>query len=163
MFYNIYSEVNIFESNMHMDAQSQHFCNKLLVWLQLKSSLAGTALAGREGQERGTHERTSLSSRSFNDRLESLFWLKSSFNMHNKRYPSETLPGNSAPAPLPNLVVVSRYVSFAVVESGIKVDVPLARAKPSALDGPFRVGNECASCTMSFKQKGRTVQLLNLL
>lgn len=65
----------------------------------MESGGRGAWLGLREegkGAEWGAHERTTLSSGNFNDRLSRLVLTEDSFNMHDKRRPSGTLPGNGA-------------------------------------------------------------------
>lgn len=85
-----------------------------------------------------------------------LFWLKSSFNMHDKRHPSGTFPANSTKSPDKLLFVSSschRQQRARFHQS--------TKAKLSTFDGPssrFKICSLCAQWAQN--KKGQTVQVL---
>lgn len=85
-----------------------------------------------------------------------LFWLKSSFNMHDKRHPSGTFPANSTKSPDKLLFVSSschRQQRARFHQS--------TKAKLSTFDGPSSRFEICSLCAQwAQNKKGQTVQVL---
>lgn len=78
-----------------------------------EGDLARTILRGREGPWKREHlkEQVCHQGALMTDCV-SLFWLEISFNMHDKRRPYGTLPGNSAASPLqtPAVSALHRFI-----------------------------------------------------
>lgn len=122
-------------------------------WILRERGLAGTALTGREGPWVSTHMKGRLRHLgALMTDWAALFWLKSSFNMHDKRRPSGTFLGNSAESPdkllwfLPLLFIMS---------SSVVVEVPSKRkgiclSKTICFSRPIQCSRDQHSlCTMS--------------
>lgn len=85
-------------------------------WILRERGLAGTALTGREGPWVSTHMKGRLRHLgALMTDWAALFWLKSSFNMHDKRRPSGTFLGNSARIPWQTSVVSATALHHVIV------------------------------------------------
>lgn len=95
--------------------------------------LGWTALRGREGPWVGKHMKGQLCHLwALMTDWAGLFWLKISFNMHDKRRPSGTLPGNGTESPDKLML----FLLIIVSSSSAVVEVP-SQCKGSCLSKTF--------------------------